>query len=107
MKYKTITIDCDGMTKTGLNQTMKDLLGFPDFYGMNWDAMIDCLSYMRFPEAGMSKITLEHDEMLIVNCKHLAKAEFDMRSFVDVIEAVNEREISYGGISQILLHPIP
>ena len=107
MKYKTITIDCDGMTKIELNQTMKDLLGFPDFYGMNWDAMIDCLSYMRQPETGMSNLTLENDEMLLINCKRLSKANFDLKNFLDVIEFVNEREISCGGISQILLNPIP
>ena len=46
------------MTELSLNIKMKELLGFPDFYGMNWDAMIDCLSYMRQPSAGMSSVAL-------------------------------------------------
>ena len=44
MANHSIKIDCSGMTELSLNIKMKELLGFPDFYGMNWDAMIDCLS---------------------------------------------------------------
>ena len=45
------------MSEKELNKTMKELLGFPDFYGMNWDAMIDCLSYMRYPHEQMTELT--------------------------------------------------
>ena len=40
MANHSIEIDCSGMTELSLNIKMKELLGFPDFYGMNWDAMI-------------------------------------------------------------------
>ena len=59
MKYKTIQIDCNNMSEKELNKTMKELHGFPDFYGMNWDAMIDCLSYMRYPHEQITELTLE------------------------------------------------
>ena len=90
MKYKTIQIDCNNMSEKELNKTMKELLGFPDFYGMNWDAMIDCLSYMRYPHEQMTELTLEEDETLIIYCKNLPKAKFDIPIFIDVIDAVNE-----------------
>lgn len=77
------------MSEKELNKTMKELLGFIDGYGMNWDAMIDSLSYMRFPHEQMVELTLEEDEALIIYCKNLPKAKFDIPKFIDVIEAVN------------------
>ncbi|MFH2046804.1 MAG: barstar family protein [Pseudomonadota bacterium] len=32
------------------------VMGFPDFYGSNWDAWIDCMSYIDDSEAGMSQV---------------------------------------------------
>ena len=93
MANHSIEIDCSGMTELSLNIKMKELLGFPDFYGMNWDAMIDCLSYMRQPSAGMSSVALNDDEALVIYCKNLSEASFDIAVFIDVIRAVNEREM--------------
>lgn len=104
MNAKEITIDFDGLDENGLNQLLKDVLGFPNFYGMNWDAMIDCLGYMRFPDCEMSKVFLDIDEVLIINCKNLFKADLDTNIFLDVIETVNQREIDDGRKPQILLN---
>jgi len=32
----------------------KEAMGFPDFYGANMDAWIDCMSYVDDPTAGMT-----------------------------------------------------
>jgi hypothetical protein len=32
----------------------KEALGFPEFYGANMDAWIDCMTYLDDPEAGMT-----------------------------------------------------
>jgi hypothetical protein len=32
----------------------KQAMGFPDFYGANMDAWIDCMSYLDDPAAGMT-----------------------------------------------------
>ena len=37
--------------------------GFPDFYGRNMNAWVDCLSYLR-DEEGMSKFRLMPEEIL-------------------------------------------
>ena len=105
MKHKTIHIDCKNMTEKELNKTMKELLGFIDGYGMNWEAMIDCLSYMRYPHEQMTELTLEEDETVIIYCKNLPQAKFDIPIFIDVIETVNEREINDGHSPQIFLCP--
>ena len=41
---KFATIDTQKVKdKKSLHQEFKNVLGFPDFYGMNWDAWIDCM----------------------------------------------------------------
>ena len=107
MKAKTIQIDFTGLTKQDFHQKLKEALGFPDFYGMNWDAMIDCLSYMRDPSAGMSEVTLAEDEMLVIDCKNITQACFDLKTFLEVIQACNARELNACGKTQILLNILP
>ena len=82
MKYKTIQIDCNNMSEKELNKTMKELLGFPDFYGMNWDAMIDCLSNIHYPYEQISEVTLGKEETLFIYCKDLSKVKFDISTFI-------------------------
>jgi hypothetical protein len=41
----------------------QETFGFPDFYGKNMDAWIDCLTYLREGD-GMSRFHLNQDEML-------------------------------------------
>jgi hypothetical protein len=40
--------------------------GFPDFYGANMNAWIDCLSSLDDPDSGMTKIHIESGETLTV-----------------------------------------
>ncbi|MEO6588279.1 MAG: barstar family protein [Pyrinomonadaceae bacterium] len=41
----------------------KEAFGFPDFYGNNMNAWIDCMSYLS-EDVGMTKFKLAEDEML-------------------------------------------
>ena len=62
----------------------KELFGFPDFYGNNMNAWVDCLTYLRDGD-GMSRIHLKNDELL-----HLEVTETkDFRSRVpEIFEAL-------------------
>jgi hypothetical protein len=40
------------------------LMGFPGFYGHNWNAWIDCMSYIDDPSAEMSQVLIALDESL-------------------------------------------
>jgi len=40
------------------------IMGFPDFYGSNWDAWIDCMSYIDDSEAGMSQVQVAPGEQI-------------------------------------------
>lgn len=86
-------------------------LGFPDFYGANLDAWIDCLSYLREEDAaGMARVHLAPDEMLIVE---LTDAESWRRRLPELSEAlwdcttfVNRRYTELGEPPAIALVPI-
>lgn len=41
---------------TSFHDVFSGVFGFPDFYGRNMDAWIDCLTSLDDPAAGMSKI---------------------------------------------------
>lgn len=74
--------------------------GFPDFYGRNMDAWIDCLSYLDDPDAGMCAVHVAPGQCLslvIENADGLKKRCPDL--FEDLIECcvfVNWRRIETG-----------
>jgi RNAse (barnase) inhibitor barstar len=76
------------------HQESREKFGFPDFYGCNMDAWIDCLSGLRDAE-GMSSIVLGPEEVLHIELTHLAslqsRAPHILAALEDCIDAVNER----------------
>jgi RNAse (barnase) inhibitor barstar len=78
------------------SQTM---LGFPDFYGRNMDAWIDCLSTLR-DDDGMCAFVLAPDETLqieIVNSAVLQNRETGIVDILlDCVNAINERYAEAG-----------
>ena len=72
------------------------VFGFPEFYGRNMNAWIDCLSYVREGD-GMSRFALGAGGILVIEV--LNSEEFRQRApevfdaFVDCVAAVNLRQI--------------
>jgi len=68
--------------------------GFPDFYGRNMDAWIDCLSSLRDGD-GMAKFALGPDEILqleVLDAAALRKnAPEILEALEDCVAEVNER----------------
>lgn len=70
-----------------------EAFGFPDFYGRNMDAWIDCMTSLDDPAAGMSKIhaadggmvTLQLDEVdgFAERCPEQYQAVVDCCAFVN------------------------
>jgi hypothetical protein len=75
------------------HQESREKFGFPDFYGCNMDAWIDCLSGLR-DDDGMSSIVLGADEVLHVEVTNSASlqsgAPHILAALEDCIAAVNE-----------------
>lgn len=73
--------------------------GFPDFYGRNMDAWIDCLSMLRDGD-GMSGFTLAQDETLQIEIAHSAvlrkRAPQILGILPECVDAINERYLENG-----------
>lgn len=73
--------------------------GFPDFYGRNMDAWVDCLSYLR-DEEGMTSVRLKPDEVLqivVTGTDAWRKTAPDILEEMQFcIAMINERYDDYG-----------
>ena len=73
------------------------VFGFPDFYGHNMDAWIDCLSCLDDPAAEMSSFTLAPGELLVVVVPESAKLKDEIfDALIDGAVAVNSRFVEHG-----------
>ena len=76
-----------------------EVFGFPEFYGRNMNAWIDCLSYMREGD-GMSRFILGPSDVLTVRVTGAEafrrRAPEVFRAFVESTAAVNERQRNAG-----------
>lgn len=77
----------------------QQVFGFPDFYGRNGNAWIDCLTYIHKGD-GMSNVILEGDELLFIHVTDSAVwasvAEEVYLAFLDFVAWVNQRSIDDG-----------
>lgn len=91
---------------SSFHQACKGAFGFPDFYGMNLNAFIDCLSYIDEGD-GMSNIILDSGEILLIEV--LDSADFKTRlpevfaGFVESIDFINRRYVQDGKEEKINL----
>lgn len=84
----------------------KEAFGFPDFYGNNMNAWIDCLSYLDSDD-GMTKFCLEEDEIMHIE---ITETESFSSRLPEIYEAliectifVNQRYLESEGRPRISL----
>ncbi|NEX60729.1 barstar family protein [Noviherbaspirillum galbum] len=81
----------------GFHRESRQAFGFPDFYGNNLSAWIDCLSSLRGDgeEEGMSRFLLGPDECLAIEVLHADVLERNAphiaEALRDAVDDVNER----------------
>ena len=81
-----IKIDTTKITDwNSFHQVFKDALGFPDFYGRNMDAWVDCLSSLD--EDGLCDIKLSGEEMLHL---HITNTSDFQKRVPDLLDALIE-----------------
>ncbi len=105
MKTQNVLVDLSGVeSRDQLHSVLKKCLGFPDFYGANFNALIDCMSSFRYPEDEMTTIVLQEDEVLLMEIQNFTP---EMKDFVTIIvyavQAVNDRQRSRGRIPSVIL----
>jgi hypothetical protein len=60
-----VSLDCDKISDwRSFHEEFAKAFGFPDFYGKNMNAWIDCLTYVDDP--GMSAIHCERGSVLVL-----------------------------------------
>lgn len=68
-----ITIDCDQITDwESFHAVFAKAFGFPDFYGENMNAWVDCMSSLDTPEDGMTGVYCNRGETITLYLKHIA-----------------------------------
>lgn len=86
-------------------------LGFPDFYGANMNAWIDCMSYLRDEgTAGMAAVALGRDEVLWLEVPDAeafrARVPEIAEGLWDCTGIVNRRYVDDGESPAVALVPI-
>jgi RNAse (barnase) inhibitor barstar len=94
-------IDCGNIKDwESFHNEFNRVFGFPDFYGRNMDAWIDCMSSLSEPNEGMTQIHCEKGKVITIELGNVR--EFKSRyteQFAAVIECtalVNWRLIQAG-----------
>jgi hypothetical protein len=65
MRY--VSIDGDQIKDwDSFHDVFDKTMGFPEFYGRNMNAWIDCMTYLDDPGAGMSQVTVEQGTVLVL-----------------------------------------
>ena len=96
--------------KRSFHQIFSDLMGFPDFYGANMDAWIDCMSDISSPEypgGGMTRLTLTRNEILVIEIPETAafwkRVPGVVEDLIICTAFVNQRYIQQAGVPVIAL----
>jgi len=80
---------------------------FPDFYGANWEAWIDCMSHVDDPPAGMSAVHVPDGARLEVELTETSdlwkRCPDVLQTLSECTAAVNERFASSGSGTRICL----
>ena len=79
------------------HKLFQKVMGFPDFYGANNNAWIDCMCDIDNPGSGMSKVTVPPGESLdivVVNTeKAIQKSAEVVQGFIEIVAFVNSEFI--------------
>ena len=101
MAYTSVTVDTSLITDwDSFHTVFAEALGFPDFYGRNLNAWIDCLTSLDAPEDGMTSIHAPPGGVLVLDLRHVrdfaARCPEIYTAFVECSAFVNHRRIEVG-----------
>lgn len=98
---KTVTFDAAEIKdESSFHDVFQKLLGFPTCYGRNMSAWVDCMGYVDDPSAGMSTVSIQSGELLVLNVENAG--DFKRRcpdlwiTFLECAAFVNWRRVKEG-----------
>lgn len=102
-----VIIDCKRIADwASFHAVCKEAFGFPDFYGENMNAFIDCLSYIDEGD-GMSNVVLRDGEVLhidLLSSDDLCDRSPDiLDGLTRAVGSINERFIEADASERIIL----
>jgi hypothetical protein len=89
------------------HDVFKRVFGFPDFYGRNMDAWIDCMTDLDAPEGGMVQVSVRTGELVALEVYGAADFERrcpeQFRALVECAAFVNFRRVDLGELPILTL----
>ncbi len=77
-----------------------EVFGFPDFYGRNMDAWIDCMTWLDDPSAGMTTVHAPPDGVVVLELEHVddfvSRCPEQYEAIIECAAFVNWRKIEIG-----------
>jgi hypothetical protein len=102
-----VRIDGRRLVENDVHAVFAEVMGFPPFYGRNWDAWIDCMTSLDSPEDGMTSVHAPPGGVLILqidNYKYLKRMRPDIADcIVECSAFVNWRRLAVGERAVIAL----
>jgi hypothetical protein len=78
LPYQSVTIDTTEISDwSSFHDVFARELGFPDFYGRNMNAWIDCMTSLDSPDDGLTKVHAPESGVLVLNLEGMR--EFSKR----------------------------
>ena len=72
MTPKVVSVDCSKIRDwNSFHEEFATTFGFPDFYGKNMDAWIDCMTYLDDPQSGLSKVHVPKNGVLTLQLENV------------------------------------
>jgi len=101
LQFRTVKIDTARILDwNSFHDIFAEELGFPEFYGRNMDAWIDCMTSLDAPQDGLSRVHAPESGVLVLHlegmrefagrCPEIARAIEECSAFV------NSRRIEVG-----------
>lgn len=89
------------------HQVFAKIMGFPDFYGCNMNAWIDCMTDIDEPDNGMTKIHVRKGEVMVLDlgdCREFAqRCPEQYQELLECTAFVNHRRMELGQAAVLCL----
>ncbi len=107
MSFKIVSentvVEVDGKRLTsrqGFHEEFARVFGFPEFYGANMDAWIDCMGYLDDPKAGMTNVVVAKGKVATIWVKNYEffkqNASGTWHDLIECTAFVNFRAVEQG-----------
>ena len=108
MSLTKVSIDCDKIVDLpSFHEEFARAFGFPDFYGKNMNAWIDCMTYVDDPDSGMNTIHCERGSVLVLELLNVESFRQRRRelyeAIVEGVAFVNWRRLETGDSAVLTL----